>query len=134
MFGGPNQFLKVYKLCMPNHYDFMHCNLQSNPPLAYHNFERFSTAATVVAMVDPRSVPLGQGGGARSAAAGLLLRSALQLVGLALPLGASSRSNDAWRPTAVRVEENRVVILENINLRTHFNGRSASSRGWTGGL
>ena len=39
VFGSPNQFLKVYKLCMPNHYDFMHCDLQSNPPLAYHNFE-----------------------------------------------------------------------------------------------
>ena len=39
VFGGPRQFLKVYKLCTPNRYDFMHCDLQANPPLAYHNFE-----------------------------------------------------------------------------------------------
>ena len=38
VFGGPRQFLKVYKLCTPNRYDFMHCDLQSNPPLAFHNF------------------------------------------------------------------------------------------------
>ena len=34
VFGGPNQFLKVYALCTPNRYDFMHCDLQANPPLA----------------------------------------------------------------------------------------------------
>ena len=39
VFGGPKEFMKVYKLCTPNRYDFMHCDLQSNPPLAYHNFE-----------------------------------------------------------------------------------------------
>ena len=39
VFGGPKQFLQVYKLCTPNRYDFMHCDLQANPPIAYHNFE-----------------------------------------------------------------------------------------------
>ena len=39
MFGGPNQFLKIYALCTPERYDFMHCDLQANPPLAYHCFD-----------------------------------------------------------------------------------------------
>ena len=40
MFGGKEQFLKIYKLATPNRYDFLHLNLQENPPLAYHNFEK----------------------------------------------------------------------------------------------
>ena len=39
VFGGPQQFLKVYALCTPERYDFMHCDLQANPPLAYHCFD-----------------------------------------------------------------------------------------------
>ena len=39
VFGGPNQFLKIYALCTPERYDFMHCDLQANPPLAYHCFD-----------------------------------------------------------------------------------------------
>jgi hypothetical protein len=39
VFGGPNQFLKIYALCTPEWYDFMHCDLQANPPLAYHCFD-----------------------------------------------------------------------------------------------
>ena len=33
------QFLKIYALCTPERYDFMHCDLQANPPLAYHCFD-----------------------------------------------------------------------------------------------
>tara|TARA_R110000850_G_scaffold250387_2_gene375573 strand:+ start:128 stop:910 length:783 start_codon:yes stop_codon:yes gene_type:complete len=40
MFGGKEQFLKIYKLATPNRYDFLHLNLQENPPIAYHNFEK----------------------------------------------------------------------------------------------
>ena len=40
MFGGKDQFLKIYKLSTPNRYDFLHLDLQKNPPLAYHNFEK----------------------------------------------------------------------------------------------
>ena len=39
VFGGPRQFLKVYALCTPERYDFMHCDLQANPPLAYCCFD-----------------------------------------------------------------------------------------------
>ena len=38
-FGGKDQFLKIYRLATPNRYDFLHCDLQNNPPLAYHNME-----------------------------------------------------------------------------------------------
>lgn len=40
MFGGKDQFLKIYKLATPNRYDFLHLDLQENPPIAYSNFER----------------------------------------------------------------------------------------------
>jgi|TARA_B110000211_G_scaffold120240_1_gene139033 hypothetical protein len=39
IFGGPKQFLKIYALCTPERYDFMHCDLQANPPLAYRCFD-----------------------------------------------------------------------------------------------
>ena len=39
IFGGKDHFLKIYKIATPNRYDFLHCDLQANPPLAYHNFE-----------------------------------------------------------------------------------------------
>ena len=29
----------MYALCTPERYDFMHCDLQANPPLAYHCFD-----------------------------------------------------------------------------------------------
>ena len=38
-YGGKDNFLKIYRLCTPNRYDFMHCDLQNNPPLAYHCME-----------------------------------------------------------------------------------------------
>ena len=34
-----NVHLKIYALCTPERYDFMHCDLQANPPLAYHCFD-----------------------------------------------------------------------------------------------
>tara|TARA_R100000951_G_scaffold84_1_gene199 strand:- start:237 stop:1028 length:792 start_codon:yes stop_codon:yes gene_type:complete len=40
MFGGKENFLKIYKLATPNRFDFLHLDLQENPPLAYHNFEK----------------------------------------------------------------------------------------------
>ena len=40
MFGGQNNFLKIYAIATPNRYDFLHLDLQENPPVAYHNFEK----------------------------------------------------------------------------------------------
>lgn len=39
LFGGEKAFLDLYKTATPNRYDFLHLNLQENPPHAYHNFE-----------------------------------------------------------------------------------------------
>jgi hypothetical protein len=39
MFGGHKNFLKIYALATPERYDFLHLDLQENPPVAYHNFE-----------------------------------------------------------------------------------------------
>tara|TARA_R110002012_G_scaffold289289_1_gene482298 strand:- start:16 stop:879 length:864 start_codon:yes stop_codon:yes gene_type:complete len=38
-FGGADNFLKIYYQATPNKYDFLYLDLQSNPPLAYHNFD-----------------------------------------------------------------------------------------------
>lgn len=38
-FGGEKKFLEIYKKATPNRFDFLHLDLQSNPPKAYHNFE-----------------------------------------------------------------------------------------------
>ena len=40
MYGGIDNFLKIYKLATPNRFDFLYLDLQENPPLAYHNFEK----------------------------------------------------------------------------------------------
>jgi len=40
LYGGQDQFLKMYAIATPNRYDFLHLDLQENPPEAYHNFER----------------------------------------------------------------------------------------------
>lgn len=40
MFGGHDNLLKIYQLATPNRYDFLHLDLQENPPVAYHNFEK----------------------------------------------------------------------------------------------
>jgi len=39
VFGGAENWLKIYALATPNRYDFLHMDFQSNPPKAYHNFE-----------------------------------------------------------------------------------------------
>ncbi len=38
-FGGADNFLKIYYAATPNKYDFLYLDLQSNPPLAYRNFD-----------------------------------------------------------------------------------------------
>lgn len=38
-FGGADNWLKIYHKATPNRYDFLHMDLQANPPVAYHNFE-----------------------------------------------------------------------------------------------
>ena len=38
-FSGPENFLKIYYTATPEKYDFLYLDLQSNPPLAYRNFD-----------------------------------------------------------------------------------------------
>ncbi len=38
-FSGADNFLKIYYKATPNKYDFLYLDLQSNPPLAYRNFD-----------------------------------------------------------------------------------------------
>ena len=38
MFGGKDNWIRLYRLCTPNKYDFCYMDLQENPPLMYHNF------------------------------------------------------------------------------------------------
>ena len=40
MFGGAKNWLKLYRKCTPNKYDFCYMDLQENPPVMYHNFEK----------------------------------------------------------------------------------------------
>jgi hypothetical protein len=40
LFGGANNWLKIYKLATPNRYDFLFMDLAENPPIAYSNFEK----------------------------------------------------------------------------------------------
>jgi hypothetical protein len=40
LFGGEKRFLEIYRKATPNRYDFLHLDLQNNPPKAYHNFEK----------------------------------------------------------------------------------------------
>jgi len=37
-FGGADNFLAIYHKATPEKYDFLYLDLQSNPPIAYHNF------------------------------------------------------------------------------------------------
>ena len=39
VFGGAENWLKIYAQATPNRYDFLHMNFQSNPPQAFRNFE-----------------------------------------------------------------------------------------------
>ena len=38
-FSGADNFLKIYYTATPEKYDFLYLDLQSNPPLAYRNFD-----------------------------------------------------------------------------------------------
>ena len=40
LFGGADNWMKIYRQATPNKYDFLYMDLQSNPPIAYHNFEK----------------------------------------------------------------------------------------------
>ena len=40
LFGGEKKFLEIYRRATPNRYDFMHLDLQSNPPIAYSCFTK----------------------------------------------------------------------------------------------
>ena len=40
LFGGADNWLRLYRLATPNKYDFAYMSLQDNPPVMYHNFER----------------------------------------------------------------------------------------------
>ncbi len=39
VFGGGDNWLKIYKKATPDKYNFLHMDFQSNPPKAYKNFE-----------------------------------------------------------------------------------------------
>jgi len=39
VFGGAENWLKIYNQATPSRYDFLHMDFQSNPPKAYRNFE-----------------------------------------------------------------------------------------------
>jgi len=39
VFGGAENWLKIYAQATPNRYDFLHMSFQDNPPKAYRNFE-----------------------------------------------------------------------------------------------
>ena len=39
VFGGGDNWLKIYAQATPSRYDFLHMDFQSNPPKAYRNFE-----------------------------------------------------------------------------------------------
>ena len=40
LFGGADNWLRLYRKATPNKYDFCYMDLQSNPPLMYHNFSK----------------------------------------------------------------------------------------------
>ena len=39
VFGGGDNWLKIYKKATPEKYSFLHMDFQSNPPKAYRSFE-----------------------------------------------------------------------------------------------
>ena len=40
LFNGPDNWLRLYRKCCPNKYDFCYMDLQSNPHIMYSNFEK----------------------------------------------------------------------------------------------
>ena len=39
LFGGPDNWINLYKYATPDRYNFIHMDLQSNPPKMYKNFD-----------------------------------------------------------------------------------------------
>tara|TARA_R110000765_G_scaffold86334_1_gene166156 strand:- start:558 stop:1373 length:816 start_codon:yes stop_codon:yes gene_type:complete len=39
LFGGPERFIQLYKRATPDRYNFIHMDLQENPPIMYRNFD-----------------------------------------------------------------------------------------------
>ena len=39
LFGGPEKWIALYKKATPERYNFIHMDLQSNPPKMYRNFD-----------------------------------------------------------------------------------------------
>ena len=39
LFGGPERFIALYKKGTPDRYNFIHMDLQENPPIMYRNFD-----------------------------------------------------------------------------------------------
>ena len=40
LFGGPDNWLRMYRKATRNKYDFLYMDLQSNTPVAYSNFDK----------------------------------------------------------------------------------------------
>ena len=53
LFGGADQWIKLYKYACPSRYCFIHMDLQENPPVMYRNFDE------VIAIGDKPVVNLG---------------------------------------------------------------------------
>ena len=53
LFGGGEQWIKLYKYACPSRYCFIHMDLQENPPVMYRNFDE------VIAIGDKPVVNLG---------------------------------------------------------------------------
>ena len=57
--GGEKNFLAIYKHATPNRYDFLHLDLQSNPPKAYKNFDELIAEGNKL-YFDPSKVDLSE--------------------------------------------------------------------------
>tara|TARA_R110001592_G_scaffold116813_2_gene318423 strand:- start:2549 stop:3364 length:816 start_codon:yes stop_codon:yes gene_type:complete len=55
LFGGPEKFIGLYKKATPDRYNFIHMDLQENPPIMYRNFDE------VMAVGDKPSVSVEEG-------------------------------------------------------------------------
>jgi hypothetical protein len=55
-FGGAENFLSIYHMATPEKYDFLFLDLTSNPPLAYHNFEKVIAKGGQKEEVNPANV------------------------------------------------------------------------------
>lgn len=64
-FGGYDNFLKIYYTATPEKYDFLYLDLQSNPPLAYKNFEKVIAQGGQHKVVEGADLNMGGLGGAK---------------------------------------------------------------------